>query len=452
MKISFLYFYLKGNIPEDASIGFLPPSNGTFGKGFVEFEVSLMSQIKHLTIIEANASIIFDQNEPMDTNHLFYTIDDELPEVSIEFNSNINRLVLKAKDNESGIREIILFDKLENIFISTNDSNLIIELDARTLPYEIYYTVLDNVFNSIQNKFFQIINVMPTKPPGCASNCSGNGICIDNNYCQCNNNFKGENCNVSLTLEELLSEPPQLIFGLFPTYQRNKIDFIIENREANEVFVKIITIPVGFNIKYDNQTITKDTLIKLDRKLESKLEIFYTENAKNFTAEFNVTTTRCDNITKSQITLSYTLFYPITIIEYFVEYEIKIESTCFDPTRKENFFTLKNSQLLQSDKLNFFVIKKPSFIELNLTRIENEVYRLYISSDEEFYEIDFDIEFSVNNNSNIGSKELITCKVCDQGGSSNTGGLSTGAIVGIVFGVFVFVLIVGIIIYKKTRN
>ena len=47
--------------------------------------------------------------------------------------------------------------------------------------------ITHNVFNSIQNKFFQIINVIPTKPPGCASNCSGNGICIDNNYCQCNN-------------------------------------------------------------------------------------------------------------------------------------------------------------------------------------------------------------------------------------------------------------------------
>jgi hypothetical protein len=283
-------------------------------------------------------------------------------------------------------------------------------LDARISPYEIYYTVEDNVYNSIQNKFFQNINVMPIKPPGCYSTCSGNGICIDNNYCQCNKNFKGEDCNVSMTLEEILNEPPQLIFGLFPTYLRNKIDFIIENREVSEVFVKIITIPVGFNIKYDNETITKDTVIKLDQRLETKLEILYAANAKNFTAEFNVTTTRYDNITKSQITLSYKLFYPIIILEYFVEYELKIESTCFEPASKANFFTLKSSQLLQSDKLNFVVIKKTSFIELNITRIENEVYLLYKGSGEEFDEIELDTEFSVNNNSNIGSKELIISK------------------------------------------
>ena len=87
---------MKGNIPEDASIGFLPPSNGTFGKGFVEFEVSLIPRIKHLTVIEANASIIFDQNEPIDTNNLFYTIDDESPDVSIEFKTDSNHILLNA--------------------------------------------------------------------------------------------------------------------------------------------------------------------------------------------------------------------------------------------------------------------------------------------------------------------------------------------------------------------
>jgi hypothetical protein len=151
-------------------------------------------------------------------------------------------------------------------------------------------------------------------------------------------------------------------------------------------------------------------MIKLDQRLETKLEILYAANAKNFTAEFNVTSTRYDNITKSQITLSYKLFYPIIILEYFVEYELKIESTCFEPASKANFFTLKSSQLLQSDKLNFVVIKKTSFIELNITRIENEVNLLYKGSGEEFDEIELDTEFSVNNNSNIGSKELIICK------------------------------------------
>jgi hypothetical protein len=67
------------------------------------------------------------------------------------------------------------------------------------------------------------------------------------------------------------------------------------------------------------------------------------------------------NITKSYITLSYKLFYPIIISEYFVEYELKIESTCFNPASKASFFTLKSSQLLQSDKLDF-VIKKTGFI------------------------------------------------------------------------------------------
>ena len=204
---------------------------------------------------------------------------------------------------------------------------------------------------------------------------------------------------------------------------------------------------------FDTNNVYGSKWIEFARAVETKLEIYYTNKAKNFTAELNATTIRYENITKSPIITSYKFFYPITIIEYFVDYVLKVESTCFDPNKNVSIVTLKNDQLLQSDNLDFDVIKKPSFIELNLTRIETEIYHLYISSSEEFDEIDLDVEFSINNNSNIASKQLITCKVCGIGenGQNDNNGLSTGAIVGIGIGITVFLLIVGIIIFKVKR-
>lgn len=65
-----------GEAPVDPSIGFLPPNNGTDGQGFVTFSVRAREQVSNLFRIDATASIIFDQNEPIDTPPIFNTVNE----------------------------------------------------------------------------------------------------------------------------------------------------------------------------------------------------------------------------------------------------------------------------------------------------------------------------------------------------------------------------------------
>lgn len=58
----------------DPTVGFLPPNNGTTGQGFVMFTVRPVDQVESLSRIDAEATIIFDQNEPIDTPPIFNTV------------------------------------------------------------------------------------------------------------------------------------------------------------------------------------------------------------------------------------------------------------------------------------------------------------------------------------------------------------------------------------------
>ena len=66
----------SGQQPTDPSIGFLPPNpvNGTDGQGFVTYTVKVEDGAPDLEIIDAEASIIFDNNEPIDTPAIFNTV------------------------------------------------------------------------------------------------------------------------------------------------------------------------------------------------------------------------------------------------------------------------------------------------------------------------------------------------------------------------------------------
>lgn len=58
----------------DPSIGFLPPNNGTTGQGFVSFSVRADRDVASLSTIDAEATIVFDQNEPIATPPIFNTV------------------------------------------------------------------------------------------------------------------------------------------------------------------------------------------------------------------------------------------------------------------------------------------------------------------------------------------------------------------------------------------
>ena len=76
-----MYFILytchfEGQQPTDPSIGFLPPNpeNGTEGQGYVTFSVRPKRDTPDLAVIDAEARIIFDQNDPIDTPPIFNTV------------------------------------------------------------------------------------------------------------------------------------------------------------------------------------------------------------------------------------------------------------------------------------------------------------------------------------------------------------------------------------------
>jgi hypothetical protein len=65
-----------GDLPEDPFVGFLPPNvNGPEGEGFVTYTVRPKKTVQTGDRIDAEASIVFDVNEPVVTAPIFNTFD-----------------------------------------------------------------------------------------------------------------------------------------------------------------------------------------------------------------------------------------------------------------------------------------------------------------------------------------------------------------------------------------
>ena len=111
-----------GEQPIDAFSGFLPPNlTSPEGEGFVTYSVRAKANVPTGTVIDAEARIIFDINEPIDTPPIFNTIDAGIPVSQIAFHSSpsdeatfIVRWDGEDDENGSGIHSF-------NIFVSTDD-------------------------------------------------------------------------------------------------------------------------------------------------------------------------------------------------------------------------------------------------------------------------------------------------------------------------------------------
>ena len=75
----------KPSIPPPASAasiltGFLPPNtDGVEGLGFVTYTVRAKGGVQSGAVVNAQASIVFDQNEPLDTSTILNTVDAAAP-------------------------------------------------------------------------------------------------------------------------------------------------------------------------------------------------------------------------------------------------------------------------------------------------------------------------------------------------------------------------------------
>ncbi|MEZ6062667.1 MAG: CARDB domain-containing protein [Planctomycetaceae bacterium] len=73
-----------GDIPADPLLGFLPPNETSpEGEGFARYSVKPRSSAVTGDVIDAEARIVFDINEPIDTPPIFHTLDADLPVSSV---------------------------------------------------------------------------------------------------------------------------------------------------------------------------------------------------------------------------------------------------------------------------------------------------------------------------------------------------------------------------------
>jgi Ca2+-binding RTX toxin-like protein len=75
---------LTGDLLKDPRKGFLPPNTQDgIGEGFVNYSIRSRKDVVTGTVIDAQARIIFDNNEPIDTPAIFNTIDADKPVSSV---------------------------------------------------------------------------------------------------------------------------------------------------------------------------------------------------------------------------------------------------------------------------------------------------------------------------------------------------------------------------------
>ena len=199
--------------PEDALAGFLPPNNNrSDGEGNVNLFVKPKQNPYMLPSFLANATIIFDLNDPISTNVLRYTIDDISPRSSVAVIQNETQkriwLNIQAEDEGVGVKSIELYAKTE----SSEKEKLIAEYEfpcivpvpdelLTGIPTTIFTIARDFVGNVEIKRTFDVINyVFPLRSIPCPSDCSGNGQCNSNiGMCICYENFTGEACTIPIT-------------------------------------------------------------------------------------------------------------------------------------------------------------------------------------------------------------------------------------------------------------
>ncbi|CAF1328582.1 unnamed protein product [Didymodactylos carnosus] len=441
-----------GDTPEDASIGFLPPTDGKMlGKGFIEFEVLINPETIHLTEIEANATIIFDNNEPIDTNSLTYTLDSVVPDITLLHikNDTIQYLFINASDNGSGIKKIDLYDGIDNLIYSTNESIVIIDIPERFEPYNLYVSVEDNVLNFLPLTFYQNITVRTMETTECPNNCSENGDCTKYGVCDCFYMYKGDDCSMNVTLEDILNEPPSLTIGYYPSEIRNNYDLILETSESNETYVQIKNLPDKIQIAYNNEIILADSITYLSKvnKFTMKIPLNY---FTNFNLDLNITTKRFNNITLKENYVSMMFSYPIYVGSFEPEYKFDFTVNCHNFQSNTNKILFNSTQLFDQDEIYVKKIQIPSFIEFDLNKMSTGIYYLQMNSSEIFDEIAIHLEFIVNNESKNSVEQIITYKICKETAPKNKPkSLSAGIISAIVISGVAFLLIL-VLIFTKT--
>ncbi|PIK39866.1 hypothetical protein BSL78_23284 [Apostichopus japonicus] len=217
-----------GQPPVDPGIGFLPPNmeNGTDGEGFVTYSVRPRSSSKTYDVIQAEARIVFDNNDPIDTEAIFNTIDRDSPVVTNisvvddVISSGILALSFELNDVGAGVKTTNIYsdnDGKLNFLKSCASNERTVVLDVPSgATYKLVLQPEDNVgnFRSAARGASSLTVVFPFAEVSCAgvNNCSGAGNCTSNNLCQCIEGRYGDDCSQDTPPKE----PP--IIGFSPAF------------------------------------------------------------------------------------------------------------------------------------------------------------------------------------------------------------------------------------------
>ncbi|MFN8256947.1 MAG: PKD domain-containing protein [Bacteroidales bacterium] len=142
-------------LTDDPDAGFLPPNNSTRrGEGYIMFSVKQKPNLQHGTVLDAQAKIFFDQNEPILTNIHSNTIDIKAPESNIsliELNEQDSTALLKLSALENAgvlFYELSVSVNDEQIFVLKNTAKEDIKMKVKPgNSYKLFIRAKDKVGN-----------------------------------------------------------------------------------------------------------------------------------------------------------------------------------------------------------------------------------------------------------------------------------------------------------------
>jgi len=247
---------LTGLPPTDPYAGFLPPNNGTTGQGHVTFRIGLKRDVADLSKIYENASIVFDENPPIDTPSIFYTVDRSSPTVVVNVTQDSGGVLLQfdTSDTGSGTRNVDLFrvsdaEELSLFRAEINQSAVVLQNLPVNQVVRFAAVASDNVGNVGQIGASDIFTVVVNTT--CPNDCSGNGDCLPSGLCRCIglSGYVGQDCS---TMSSAVIEPPILEISYQNITSMNmSLEMYVSARSVLELghnetlFVRLFGFPTG---------------------------------------------------------------------------------------------------------------------------------------------------------------------------------------------------------------
>ncbi len=162
-----------GDTPQDALIGFLPVNDTVYdanhqvvgepgsgrGEGYVSYSIKAKRDLDSGTVVDAEARIVFDTEEPIDTPFIFNTLDSGVPESHVTAFANatttLNEFLVSwvGEDDAagSGVRDYTVYVSVDGgdyvVWQADTALNEAIYIGATGRTYSFFSTVRDNAGN-----------------------------------------------------------------------------------------------------------------------------------------------------------------------------------------------------------------------------------------------------------------------------------------------------------------